>query len=172
MLDRRLFLPLAALVCLLAGCGSVHDAGEPGATDTPLGAATRQISGNWRGTLHQRGLPPFEIAVDIGAGRTAEVAYTGIQCAGEWTLEEVQASAPPHYVYVFTERINHGAGRACKGTGKVYLSPIQRHVPNEPAYQQMTYRFTGGGVTSRGLIHRTDPEHLRAIYQRAGVTPP
>ena len=173
MLGRRLSIPLVALLFWGAGCGGVNDSGEPGGgnTDTQA-AAARQISGNWRGTLHQAKLPPFQIAVDISSGSTAQVAYTGIKCGGDWDLDQVQAPSPSHYVYVFTERIDRGAGGSCKGTGKVSVSPIQRQVPNEPAYQQMDYRFTGGGVTSTGLIHRTDPEHIHAIFKQAGVPAP
>jgi hypothetical protein len=174
MVTRQLFLPLAVLVIAIAGCGGVNDSGEPGGGNTDTqSAAARQISGNWRGTLHQAKLPPFQIAVDISAGNTAQVAYTGIKCGGEWSLDQVQAPSPSHFIYVFTEQINQGAGGSCKGTGRVSVSPIQREIPNEPAYQQMRYRFSGGGVTSRGLIHRTDPEHIHAIFKQAGVpTPP
>ena len=173
MVSRHLFLPLAVLLIAIAGCGSVNDAGEPGGGNTDTqSAAARQISGNWRGTLHEAGLAPFEIAVDISAGNTAQVAYTGIKCGGEWSLDQVQAPSPSHFVYVFTERINQGAGGNCKGTGRVSVSPKQRQIPNEPAYQRMTYRFSGGGVTSVGFIHRTDPEHMHSIFKRAGVPAP
>jgi uncharacterized protein YceK len=172
VIGRYLFLPLAVLAIWIVGCGSVNDAGEPGATDSTRSAATRQISGNWRGWLHEAGLAPFEIAVNIGASGTGDVAYTGIDCGGEWTLNAVRTSGPPHYLYVFTEQIAQGASRICKGTGRVLLSPIQRQIPNEPAYQRMSYQFSGGGVTSRGFIHRTDAGHMRAIYKRAGVPAP
>jgi hypothetical protein len=131
---------------------------------------TRQISGNWTGTLHEEGLPPFEIAVDIGADSTGEVAYTGIECGGGWTLDGVQTSIPPHYT--FTEQINEGAGGTCKGTGTVSVSPIQSYSPNEPAYNRLNYRFSGGGVTSAGLLHRTDPAGVNSVFQEAGVSPP
>jgi hypothetical protein len=169
MLGRHPCLPLVALLLFVAGCGGVHDAGEPGQTGTTSGV-TRQISGNWTGTLHQEGLAPFEIAVDINPDSTGSVAYTGIECGGEWTLDGVRPSTPPQYM--FTERIKAGAGGNCKGTGTVSLSPIQGHAPNEPAYSRLNYSFTGGGVTSRGLLHRTDPAHLQEVFKQAGVTGP
>jgi hypothetical protein len=159
-----LLLAIAAL--LIGGCG-----GDESSDVTALGeGVTRQISGRWTGELHQEGLKPFEIAVDIGSDGNAEVAYTGIECGGEWTLDEVQPSVPPRYR--FTEEITEGAGGNCKGTGTVSLSPIQGHAPNQPAYNRLNYSFTGGGVTSRGLLHRTDTAHLAPVFKEAGVTPP
>jgi hypothetical protein len=158
---------LSAFAALLAGgCGDgdSSDVTEPGA------GITRQISGRWTGTLHQEGLKPFKIAADIGTGGDAHVAYTGIECGGEWTLDEVRPSLPPRYV--FTERISEGAGGSCKGVGTVSLAPIQGHAPNRPAYNRLNYQFTGGGVTSRGLLHRTDPAHLVPVFKVAGVPPP
>ena len=152
---------------LIGGCGS--DAGSSDVT-APGEGTTRQISGRWTGTLHQEGLKPFEVAADIGTDGSGEIAYTGIECGGDWTLDEVRPSIPPGYV--FTEEIREGAGGNCKGTGRVSLSPIQGNSPNRPAYNRMNYQFTGGGVTSRGLLHRTDTAHLAPVFKQAGVTPP
>ena len=169
MLGRHLSAPLVVLLLLVAGCGGGADAGEPGASGSEIGL-TRQISGRWTGTLHQKGLRPFKVAIDLGADSTAEVAYTGIDCGGEWELDGVGTSNPPRYV--FTERIDEGEGGTCRGTGTVSLSPIQDQTPNEPAYNRLNYSFTGGGVTSRGLLHRTDTPHLRAVFKEAGVGAP
>jgi hypothetical protein len=154
---------------LVAGCGNGASAGVEAGISVGEGV-TRQISGRWRGELHQEGLKPFDIGVDIGADSTAKVAYTGIQCGGDWALDKAEASQPPRYV--FTETIDDGAGGSCKGSGTVSLVPIQENTPNEPAYLKMHYTFTGGGVTSRGLIHRTDASHLSPIFKEAGLTTP
>jgi hypothetical protein len=164
---REIGLLIALGASLIAGCGSGDESSEV----TALGeGVTRQISGRWTGTLHQQGLKPFEIAVDIGSDGNAEVAYTGIRCGGEWSLDQVQQGTPPRYV--FTEEIKEGAGGSCKGTGTVALGPIQRQSPNRPAYHRLNYSFSGGGVASRGLLHRTDPAHMSPIFKRAGVTKP
>jgi hypothetical protein len=168
VLGRGLFVAIAALLLLVAGCSS-GNVGEPGVAGAEIGV-TRQISGNWAGTLHQKGLAPFKVAVDIGADSTGRVAYTGIDCGGDWTLDGVQTSIPPRYD--FTEEINKGSGGTCKGSGTVSLSPIQSHAPNEPSYNLMSYRFTGGGVTSRGLLHRTAPAHINTVFKQAGVGAP
>jgi hypothetical protein len=165
---RHLFVPLVALLLLAAGCGNGDGAIEPGATGDE--GVTRQIAGRWTGTLHQEKLAPFEIAVDISSDGAGEVAYSGIRCGGEWSLDGVESSLPPRYI--FTEEINSGAGGICKGRGTVSLIPIQGNSPNEPAYSRMNYRFTGGGVTSRGLLHRTDTPHLKAVFKEAGVGAP
>jgi hypothetical protein len=167
VLVRGLVLLMALAASLIAGCSG----GDESSDVTALGeGVTRQVSGRWTGTLHQKGLKPFETAVDIGSDGDAEVAYTGIRCGGEWSLDEVQPATPPRYV--FAETIKEGAGGRCKGTGTVSLGPIQRQSPNRPAYHRLNYSFTGGGVASRGLLHRTDPEHLAPIFKQAGVTPP
>jgi hypothetical protein len=159
---------LCAIGALLAGgCGN---AGESSDVTSPGEGITRQIAGRWTGELRQEGLKPFEVAVDIGSDGGGLVAYTGIDCGGEWTLEEVRPSTPPRYR--FTEKITKGVGGNCKGTGTVSLAPIQGHAPNRPAYNRLNYSFTGGGVTSLGLLHRTDPAHLGPVFKRAGVTPP
>jgi hypothetical protein len=164
---RGLALLLAIGALLIAGCDSDEDAGD---LTTPGDGVTRQISGRWIGKLHQKGLPPFRIAADIGSDSMGHVAYTGIDCGGSWQLTGVSQSLPPQYA--FTETIEEGAGGSCKGTGTVSLSPIQDDAPNSPAYSQMTYRFTGGGVTSSGQLRRTDIEHLMPIFRESGVTPP
>jgi hypothetical protein len=166
MSARVLGLLFAMGALLMAGCSD----GDGGDLTSPGEGVTRQIAGNWSGTLHQHGLAPFEIAVDMGADSTGQVAYTGIECGGEWDLDSVQASLPPRYL--FTEQITKGTGGTCKGTGTVSLSPIQGHSPNEPAYNRLNYRFTGGGVTSRGLLHRTDPDGVARVFDQAGVGPP
>jgi hypothetical protein len=164
---RGLALLLAISAPLIAGCDSDEDAGD---LTTPGEGVTRQISGRWIGKLHQKGLPPFRIAADIGSDSMGRVAYTGIECAGSWELDGVSESLPPQYA--FTETIEEGAGGSCKGTGTVSLSPIQDDAPNSPAYSQMTYTFTGGGVTSSGTLRRTDIAHLLPIFKEAGVTSP
>jgi hypothetical protein len=158
---------LALGIPLLVGCGS---AGNPDDL-TGLGNAegiTRQIAGEWSGKLHQKGLAPFKVAVRITPGGSGQVAYTGIRCGGEWTLTDVASSIPPQYH--FTEKINQGAGGSCKGKGSVSLLPIQGFSPNEPAYKRMNYSFSGGGVSSRGLLHRVHAGVEAAVFRRAGVT--
>jgi hypothetical protein len=160
---------LALGIPLLVGCGS---GGNPDDL-TGLGNSegiTRQIAGDWAGKLHQSGLAPFKIAVDITAGGSGRVAYTGIRCGGDWDLQGTRPTTPPQYL--FTEEINEGAGGACKGTGTVTLLPIQNHSPNRPAYTRLNYSFSGGGVTSRGLLHRIHAGAQHPVFKQAGVTPP
>jgi hypothetical protein len=168
MLVRQLCL-LALGAVLLSGCGSGDNAGE-GTQLSNAEGITRQIAGSWTGRLQQSGLAPFKTAVDITSDGRAQVAYTGIQCGGGWTLDGAEPSTPPRYL--FTEEIDQGAGGNCKGTGTVSLSPIQGHSPNRPAYTRLNYSFTGGGVTSRGLLRRVHPPDLTPVFRQAGVTPP
>jgi hypothetical protein len=151
-------------IALLAGCGN-----DANSSLTTRGAGiTRQIAGSWTAKLHQKGIPPFTVAVHIAPDGGAAVAYTGIKCGGEWLLDHVQSTLPPHYV--FTERIDQGAGGKCKGVGRVSIAPIQAHAPNEPAYRRANYLFTGGGVTSQGLLRRVHPAELKAIFKRLHVS--
>jgi hypothetical protein len=161
---RGLALPLAFAVLLIGGC-STNDSGDVTTLNN-----TRQIAGAWSGELRQQGQAPFGMAVDIGGDGTGRVAYTGLECGGGWTLDGTQPSAPPRYI--FTEKIKQGSGGACKGTGTVTLSPIQRHSPNGPAYTRLNYLFAGGGVTSRGLLHRVHAPELAPVFKQAGVSSP
>jgi hypothetical protein len=38
--------------------------------------------------------------------------------------------------------------------------------------RSIEYTFTGGGVNSQGLLHRTDTAGLKSVFDEAGVTPP
>lgn len=149
----------------LAGCGS----GDNASLTTRGEGITRQIAGSWAARLHQEGLQPFKVVVHIAPDGDGRVAYTGIECGGDWTLDSVRPSLPPRYI--FHERIHEGAGGNCKGTGTVTLAPIQRHSPKGPGYTRMNYSFTGGGVTSRGLLHRAHPSDVAPVFRQVGVAP-
>jgi hypothetical protein len=167
VLARRLCLFILGIVAL-SGCGSSGPGG--GTSINNAEGVTRNIAGSWTATLHQQGMEPFQVGVTIAANGEARVAYTGIRCGGDWTLDRAEPSTPPRYL--FTETITAGAGGSCKGTGAVSLSPIQRHSPNEPAYTRLNYRFVGGGVTSLGLLRRSHDPALLPLFKQAGVTPP
>jgi hypothetical protein len=66
---RWLILALASGALLLAGCGSGGSSGDDD--------AAKEIAGDWTGTLKQKGLKRFLIAVRIEAAGTGRVAYTG-----------------------------------------------------------------------------------------------
>ena len=157
--------PVALLVLVavaVAGCGSEDDGGK---TTTRV-QLTPLLAGDWTGTLTQKGLAPFRIAVRISSDGTGRVAYTSIECVGSWIVKNVLASSPPA-AYNFRERITEGAGGKCKGEGVVSIAPEPRQAPKE-----LGYGFTGGGVSSRGVLHRTDSAGLKPVFDQAGVEPP
>ena len=156
MLVRRLTVPLGVLALLIGGCGSGNGGGNTTSANEVKGTSMR-IAGPWTGQLIQAGLPPFKVAVWIFNG-TGTVAYTGIDCAGDWKLA---GGGDPGPKYVFTETINQGAGGACKGTGTVHLD---HHDPDS-----IIYRFQGGGVTSEGILRPARLPVWAAIFRRAGV---
>jgi hypothetical protein len=159
VLVRRLIALLAVLPLLLAGCGGDDN-------DSGGGTAARPIAGDWIGTLKQKGLAPFRIAVQIEPSGSGRVAYTGIECGGTWTMQpEILGSDPPQYG--FDEQIEEGVGGNCKGSGDVSIQP-DAIAPSEV----LDYAFTGGGVTSRGFLHKTDAAGLKPVFDEAGVTPP
>jgi hypothetical protein len=162
---RRLLALIAMSALVVAGCGS---SGSDGTTSTPAikNGATKEISGPWTGKLAQSGLAPFQIAVLIGPDGTGRVAYTGIECGGRWTLKRTLASSPPAG-YTFRETITQGVGGECKGIGEVGIGP---HPPGDP--ETLGYAFTGGGVSSKGTLHKTGPARLKPVFDEAGVTPP
>jgi hypothetical protein len=157
VLVRRL-LPLLALSTLLvAGCGGSSDQDRAtGTTAVSKLPATKEIIGPWDGKLTQAGMAPFRIGAIIGQDGHGLVGYTGIDCTGHWTLHD---SKPPSYV--FTEQINHGSGGKCKGTGTVEL----RQMPGGT----LRYRFTGGGVTSSGLLAPASFRAVATIWNQAGL---
>lgn len=158
MFVRWLALAVASGVLLIAGCGS------DGSSSSHAANSTKEIAGDWTGTLHQKGLRSFRVAVQIQADGTGKVAYTGIECGGTWELHEVFDSRPPKYG--FTETIDEGAGGACKGSGDVTVQP------DLVASNRLHYKFTGGGVTSTGLLHLTDDAGLKPVFDEADVSQP
>jgi hypothetical protein len=109
------------------------------------------------------------MAVDIGATARDGSPTPASNAAADGPSTELSRPRPPH---IFTEKIKEGSGGACKGTGTVTLSPIQRHSPNGPAYTRLNYLFAGGGVTSRGLLHRVHAPELAPVFKQAGVRSP
>ena len=159
MAGRSLIPVIALLALLLASCGG-------GGEDSGDGNAAQPIAGDWIGTLKQKGLAPFRVAVQIEPSGSGRVAYTGIECGGTWTMQpEILGSDPPRYG--FDEQIDEGAGGNCKGSGDVSIQP-DAVAPQEV----LDYTFTGGGVTSRGFLHRTDTAGLKPVFDEAGVSQP
>jgi hypothetical protein len=156
MVGRWLGAALVVVALAIAGCGGGDDGG--GSTSTAaFKGGTMKIQGPWAGQLTQAGLPPFNVAVLIVGGR-GKVAYTGIDCAGDWQLTD---GGDPGPTYVFRETINRGAGAACKGSGTVHLE--------EFAPKRLRYRFEGGGVTSGGILRPAPTPAWAAIFREAGV---
>ena len=161
MLVRRLIPPLAIACLLIAGCGGSSGGGTTAGTATVSTTAvkpgaTREISGPWAGKLRQSGLTPFRVAVMISSDGTGVVAYTGIDCAGHWTLE---SGAPPDYT--FFEEITSGSGGKCKGSGTVHL--------HQTPGGTIRYRFEGGGVTSTGFLVPASVHALLNVFRQVGV---
>jgi len=156
VLVRWLVLALVLPAFLVAGCGGSSD--DDSTTSAIKGGPTRGIARTWTGNLRQAGLPPFRIAVLIRADGSGLVAYTGIDCAGKWSLDS--AKAP---IFTFTETIERGKGGKCKGRGTVHL--VHRA-------STLRYRFQGGGVTSSGLLVPAGPQDLASVFLKTGVEPP
>ena len=99
--------------------------------------------GTWHGELHQRGLAPFQLKVTVGSlsNSTANrVHYSGLGCGGRWTYLGTIGETVR-----FREVIDSGRSATCKGTGEVTLMR---------AGSRLRFRFSGGGVVSRGLLAR------------------
>jgi hypothetical protein len=128
------------LAPVLAGCGEREEP-EVSATTTE---SQFEITGEWEGRLTQKGLKPFTArATIVSLERSKEnvVRYSGINCAGTWDYLGATATA-----YRFREVIDRGEGRECKGVGTVELTPLTE--------DRVGYRFTGGGITSEGVLTR------------------
>jgi hypothetical protein len=161
---RRLILSFSLLALVLAGCGSSDD-GTTTSTSAVKPGEAQAIAGDWTGRLQQEDLAPFRIAVRIDPSGAGQVAYTVINCAGVWQPRGIMGPQSRHYA--FTERINRGAGGKCKGIGRVTTE-----LESVTGKERLHYEFTGGGVTSRGVLGRTDAAGLAAVFRQAGVEPP
>jgi hypothetical protein len=141
---RRLALCTALALCLgLTACG---ERSEPEITSTTT-EAQFEITGSWRGELHQAGMKPFPVQATIASlerfkGNT--VHYGGIDCSGTWEYLGANESA-----YRFHEQIDRGQSAKCKGSGTVSLTPLTD--------DSVDYEFRGAGVVSRGQLQRVSP---------------
>ncbi len=160
MVVRWLIAPLSLFALLIPGCGG-SDA------ESTQSNAAQAIAGDWTGALKQKGLAPFRVAVRIEPSGDGRVAYTGIECGGTWSLGVVRYTRPEQYE--FGERIDEGAGGKCKGSGSVSVRP---ELDSKAFDSRLQYEFRGGGVTSRGLLNRTDAAGLKPVFDEARVTPP
>jgi hypothetical protein len=151
----KLRLSAAFLVLLLAiaaaGCGGSSDSSTSSAASSTSSAAAPRagsdayILGTWHGELHQKGMPPFVVSAEVRSltnPKRNTVAYTQIRCGGNWTYRGFAQGA-----YRFLEVIDRGVGGSCKGAGQVTLVPQGRDAAR--------YEFRGGGVISRGTLHRS-----------------
>jgi hypothetical protein len=157
MLVRWLLAVLVVAALVTAGCGGSDDNSSSSSPTAATKGSTQGIVGQWAGTLTQAGLPPFRVAALIFSG-AGKVAYTGIDCAGDWKLESGGDSSGS---YVFSETINEGAGGECQGTGTVHL--------DSSAPKRLRYRFEGGGVSSQGILRPARTRIWAAIFRQAGV---
>jgi hypothetical protein len=138
----RALIGAAAAVALVvfAGCGG--SASESPKTSTGEASV---IAGSWKGRLHQKGLAPFTVTATIASPTGSsgnEVHYTGIDCSGRWSYLSAKGST-----YRFREVIERGHGGKCKGVGVVTLTTGSSN-------DRLGYEFRGGGVVSRGTLHR------------------
>jgi hypothetical protein len=147
---------LGVIALVVVGCGGDSNSSNSTSAAAIKGGSSVEISGAWAGKLTQARLAPFKVAVAIFNG-TARVAYTGIDCAGDWKLA---GGGDPGPAYVFTETINQGAGGKCKGTGTVHL---------ERSSNRLRYRFAGGGVTSEGVLRHAPTHEFVTIFRKAGI---
>jgi hypothetical protein len=111
---------------------------------TPPKALPPAVVGRWHGTLHQKGLKPFEVRVGIVSATDRDrnvVHYTGIDCSGTWLY--LDAEGPDVH---FRELIDRGAGGNCKGAGDVTVTPLAGEPP------RLRYEFRGAGIESTGVL--------------------
>lgn len=130
---------MLALAAVLGGCGERE---EPAIST--VAEPTFEITGEWRGRLTQRGERPFTVEARIASLERSKqnlVRYRGLDCAGTWDYLGASETA-----YRFRETIDRGRSRKCNGSGTVTLIPLTD--------ERVDYRFSGGGVTSVGVLAR------------------
>jgi hypothetical protein len=128
-------VPRALLIAALVALAVPASAGAFTGTD---------LKGTWHGELHQAGLKPFTVTVTIRSlhdARRNPVRYSGLDCTGTWAYQGARSGR-----FRFREVITAGRSDTCKGAGTVSLVPLSAAA--------LGYRFSGGGVTSAGVIRR------------------
>ncbi len=115
------------------------------AQTTTVAATT--VKGTWTGTLTQRESPDFKVTATIRSfnrftARNSVRYGAPLNCRGHWRFLGSKGST-----YRFRETITSGDSSSCKGSGTVVL-----RAKSDP--ERLEYRFTGGGVTSRGTLRR------------------
>jgi hypothetical protein len=114
----------------------------------PAGAAafsSTELKGTWHGELRQTGLKPFTVTVTIRSLHDANrnpVRYSGLDCTGTWAFLGSDGGGR----FRFREVITAGKSPTCKGAGTVSLVALSAGA--------LSYRFSGGGVSSAGVIRR------------------
>lgn len=144
MKPRLAVAVLVLLTLAAAGCGGSSDSSTSSAA-APRAGSGPYVLGHWHGELYQKGMPVFVVSAQIRSLTDSErntVAYTHIRCGGNWTYRGFAQGA-----YRFLEVIDRGAGGSCKGAGQVTLVP--------EGGDAARYEFRGGGVVSRGTLHRS-----------------
>ena len=112
-----------------------------------LSPAQPTIKGTWTGTLTQRMTPDFTVTATIRSfdrytARNSVRYGAPLNCRGHWRFLSAKGST-----YRFRETITSGDSASCKGSGTIVL-----RMKSGP--ERLEYRFTGGGVTSRGTLRR------------------
>ena len=128
----------------LVACGEKEEPDFSGPGTPPQADPLAPIAGTWSGTLEQEGTKPFTVRVTIASAQTPAqnpVRYTGLDCSGSWDFQSREGTG-----YHFREVIDRGASAKCKGVGDVTVTPRGT---------RLGYRFTGGGVTSTGVLSRS-----------------
>jgi hypothetical protein len=144
-LRRHLSLVVACLAAVaLVACGEKEEPDFSGPGAQPKADPLAPVAGTWSGTLEQQGMKPFTVRVTIASAQAPAqnpVRYTGLNCSGSWDFQSREGAG-----YHFREVIDRGTSPECKGVGDVTVTPRG---------SRLAYRFTGGGVTSTGLLSRT-----------------
>jgi hypothetical protein len=152
-LPRLAALLIALSALTLAACGE-KDEPDLGSATT-VGIPGFQIEGTWSGELQQAKLEPFTVTAtiaDLENPAKNTVTYTPpIDCSGNWAYLGQEGTA-----YRFRETITGGKGGDCKGKGIVTLNPFDTN--------GVDYDFQGGGVSSAGVLKRTEPPKLSGRY--------
>ena len=165
--NRNRISALLATLALAAGLAACGEKEETVGTSTGSGAGDFAIAGDWSGQLTQRGLDAVpgrgpDRRPGPPSGRT-QVAYTGIDCGGEWELDG-RGSADALGLRVHRARSPPAPGGACKGSGtsrSPRTTPRRRSSPTSSA---------AAASQSSGTLTKTDEAGIAPTFAQAGVT--
>ena len=109
----------------------------------PPATRAEGLGGSWEGNVTQNGDPPSTYTMEMELyGKTGSIHYPSLGCSG--TLEFIRTDGTSFW---YRERITSGKDKCIDGG----IIQLRRHALGGATNWE--WRWDGGGVTVRGVVH-------------------